>query len=375
MTKESTIKLKKVCHLTSAHSIDDIRIFHKECVSLANNGYDVTLIACGEKGYEEINKGVRCISLNVPVKNRLQRVVKRSIAIYKKAKEINADIYHFHDPELLPIGKKLKRKGKKVIYDSHEDLPRQIFQKNWIPNFLRRSTSLIMEFIENSYVKKIDAVVTVTEHIAERFNIVAKNVIVCANYASLNEFNETPNFHKNSNSACYIGGISKLRGIEEVIAACEKAGVTLYLAGGFENEKLKINILANKSVYYLGYLNREGIHNVLNQSFAGMVTLLPAPNHDNSYPIKMFEYLASGIPVIASNFEKWIPIIEGNCAGICVDPFNIEEISNAIKYLKENPQMAAEMGENGRRAFEEKYNWQIEEKKLLDFYYKISKKE
>ena len=235
MTKESTIKLKKVCHLTSAHSIDDIRIFHKECVSLANNGYDVTLIACGEKGYEETKNGVKCISLNVPVKNRLQRC-QTIYSIYKKAKEINADIYHFHDPELLPIGKKLKRKGKKVIYDSHEDLPRQIFQKNWIPNFLRRSTSLIMEFIENSYVKKIDAVVTVTEHIAERFNIVAKNVIVCANYASLNEFNETPNFHKNSNSVCYIGGISKLRGIEEVIAACEKAGVTLYLAGGFETK-------------------------------------------------------------------------------------------------------------------------------------------
>ena len=82
----------------------------------------------------------------------------------------------------------------------------------------------------------------------------------------------------------------------------------------------------------------------------------------------MFEYMASGIPVIASNFEKWIPIIEGNSAGICVDPYNIEEIANAIKYLKENPQNAVEMGKNGRRAFEEKYNWQMEEIKLIDLY-------
>lgn len=371
MTNESTTKLKKVCHLTSAHSIDDIRIFHKECISLANNGYDITLIACSESEYEEIKNGVKCISLNVPVKNRLERMIKRPKAIYKKALEIDADIYHFHDPELLPIGKKLKRKSKKVIYDSHEDLPRQILQKSWIPNFLKRCTSVIMEFIENSYVKQMDAVVTVSDYIADRFQQIANRVIVCANYASVSEFNKIPDFNKSNNSVCYIGGITKLRGIEEVVAACEKAGVTLNLAGEFENEKLKTKILANKNVNYLGCLDREGIQNVLAHSFAGMVTLLPAPNHNNSYPIKMFEYMASRIPVIASNFEKWIPIIKGNSAGICVDPYNIEELSNAIKYLKDNPQTAIEMGENGRRAFEEKYNWQMEEKKLIALYNEI----
>lgn len=360
--------MKKVCHLTSAHSIYDDRIFIKECVNLASNGFNVTLIACSEKNFDIINQKVRCISLSIPVKNRFQRMIKRPKAIYKKALEIDADIYHFHDPELLPIGKKLKRKGKKVIYDSHEDLPRQIFQKNWIPNFLKRSTSVIMEFIENNYVKQMDAVVTVTEHIADRFRQVAKRVIVCANYASISEFNKIPDFNKRNNSVCYIGGITKLRGIEEVVAACEKAGVTLNLAGGFENEQLKTKIIANKNVNYLGYLSREEIQNILAHSFAGIVTLFPTPNHNNSYPIKMFEYMASGIPVIASNFEKWIPIIEGNSAGICVDPYNIEEIANAIKYLKENPQNAVEMGKNGRRAFEEKYNWQMEEIKLIDLY-------
>jgi hypothetical protein len=110
----------KVCHLTSVHPIDDVRIFHKECISLAKNGYDVTLIACGEREYEEIKNGVKCISLYVPVKNRLERMIKRPKAIYKKALEIDTYIYHFHDPELLPLGKKLKRKGKKVIYDAHK---------------------------------------------------------------------------------------------------------------------------------------------------------------------------------------------------------------------------------------------------------------
>jgi len=359
---------KKVCHLTSVHSIYDDRIFVKECVNLAANDFVVTLIACGDREYEETKNGVKCISLYIPVKNRFQRMIKRPKAIYKKALEIDADIYHFHDPELLPIGKKLKRKGKKVIYDSHEDLPRQIFQKEWIPDFLKRSISVIFEFIENSYVKQIDAVVTVSDYIADRFQQIAKRVIVCSNYASVSEFNKIPDFNKRNNSVCYIGGITKLRGIEEIVAACEKAGVTLNLAGEFENEMLKTKILANKSVNYLGYLSREGIQNILTLSFAGVVTFLPAPNHNNACPNKMFEYMASGIPVIASNFEKWISIIEENSAGICVDPSNVEELSNAIQYLNNNPQIAAEMGRNGRRAFEEKYNWQVEEKKLIDLY-------
>ncbi len=361
----------KVCHLTSVHPINDVRIFHKECTSLANNGYEVTLIACGESEYEEIKNGIKCISLDVSVKNRLQRFLKRPKAIYKKALEIDADIYHFHDPELLPVGKKLKQIGKKVIYDSHEDLPRQIFQKDWIPYFLRRGISIIMESVENHYVKQMDAVVTVTEHIADRFKKVAKRVIVCANYASMNEFNKIPNFNKRNNSVCYIGGITKLRGIEEAVAACEKAGVILNLAGEFEDEQLKTKIIANKSVNYLGYLSREEIQNVLNYSFAGVVTFLPAPNHNYASPNKMFEYMALGIAVIASNFEKWIPIIEGNSAGICVNPSNVEEIANAIRYLNENPQVALEMGKNGRKAFEEKYNWQIEEKKLIALYNEI----
>ncbi len=91
-----------VCHLTSVHPVEDVRIFHKECVSLAKHGFDVTLVACGEPAYKQNKNGVNVVSLDVPVKNRFERMTKRTRAVYKKALEVDADIYHFHDPELLP---------------------------------------------------------------------------------------------------------------------------------------------------------------------------------------------------------------------------------------------------------------------------------
>ena len=137
----------KVCHLTSVHPIDDVRIFVKECTSLAAYGFDVTLIACGDTAFEDTKNGVKRISLCIPVNNRLQRMIKRPKAVYKRALEVNADIYHFHDPELLPIGKKLKKKGKKVVYDVHEDLPNDILVKEWIPILFKKD---LFHYIKNN---------------------------------------------------------------------------------------------------------------------------------------------------------------------------------------------------------------------------------
>jgi len=362
----------KICHLTSVHSLLDNRIFFKECMGLASNGFSVSLIAFGDESFEEIRDCVRLISLNVPVKNRLQRLIKRSKAVYQRALQENADIYHFHDPELLPVGLRLKKKGKKVVYDSHEDLPRQIFHKEYIPVFIKNQISMIVEPIENYYVRRLDAVITVTDHIAKRFSKIAKKVIVCANYASLKEFDVVTEWGNNRDSICYVGGISKLRGILELIDASKKVGVSLELAGRFESKSLENQIIKVENVNYNGFVNRNEIKPILSHCFAGVITFLPAPNHNFACPNKLFEYMASGIPVIASNFKDWKPIVEGNNAGLCVDPKNIESISNAILYLKNNPKIAQQMGQNGRNAFEVNYNWQIEEKKLFTLYNELN---
>ncbi len=108
----------KVCILTSVHPPFDVRIFHKEAKSLVKAGYDVTLIAQHDK--EEIVDGVKIINLQKP-RNRIERMTKTVSELYQKALRVDADIYHFHDPELIPVGKALKKRGKAIIYDVHED--------------------------------------------------------------------------------------------------------------------------------------------------------------------------------------------------------------------------------------------------------------
>ena len=109
----------------------------------------------------------------------------------------------------------------------------------------------------------------------------------------------------------------------------------------------------------------------MNAPIAGMVIFRPVPNHINSQPNKLFEYMSAGIPVIASNFPLWQQIVEGNKCGLCVDPLNTRAIAEAIDYMVEHPEEAEEMGQNGREAVLEKYNWEIEEQKLLSFYQQV----
>ena len=121
MTSETNTNNKvKVCHLASKHKMNDMRIFEKECKALAKADFDVTLIGFGETAKTETSDGVRCISLVCPVKNNLELLRKRNKLIYETAIKVDAALYHIHEPELLPVAKKLKRKGKIVVFDSHE---------------------------------------------------------------------------------------------------------------------------------------------------------------------------------------------------------------------------------------------------------------
>ncbi|AND42243.1 glycosyl transferase [Cytobacillus oceanisediminis 2691] len=360
----------KVCHITSSHPSKDTRIFRKECVSLAEQGFNVNLVVPEEDDHTD--RGVNIIAVKLNITSRATRLLKASYKVYQRAAKENADIYHIHDPEMIFFGLLLKLKGKKVIYDVHEDVPRQILSKAWINPKIRSAISWAFEKFENFSAKKFDAVIAATPHITERFKKIGCRAANVNNYPILSElYVPDSGWDEKKKAVCFIGGINKIRGIDEMLEAISYTDSKLYLGGNFSPPSLKEkaqNAAGWEQVIDLGFADRKRVAETMAKSLAGLVLYHPAPNHNNAQPNKMFEYMSAGIPVIASHFDLWKEIVEGNDCGICADPLNPYEISNAINQITENRSEAERMGRNGRKAVEEKYNWDVEAEKLIELY-------
>lgn len=365
----------KVCHFTSVHPAKDIRIFYKECVALANAEFDVYLVFQNKLNSENIiEQNVNFVPVNIEKNTRYKRLFVTRKKVYEKALSIDAQIYHFHDSELLPYALKLIKKGKKVIYDAHEDLPRQIMSKHYIPKFLRSTVAFIIEKIENYYASKLTGIIGATTVIEERFKKFNKNTISICNYPSLTEFDKPTKWDNKKNEICYIGGIFDVRGAEEMIKIMPKLNAKLNLAGQYSPDNYKDylqKINGWEKVNDYGFVDRETIKDILNRSVLGLLLLHPLQSYIDSLPIKLFEYMAAGIPIIASDFQMWKKIIEeGNC-GICVNPFDLETITKEINKLLNDLQYAEQLGQNGRKLIEKKYNWENEQQKLINYYKSI----
>ena len=360
---------KKIIHLSSVHRDQVVRIFLKECRSLAKlfPEYEVHLILTGVQ--ERIEDLVQIHTVPKVEGSRLKRMWTSVNHVYRKALELNGDVYHLHDPELMRIALRLKRKGKKVIYDAHEDLPRQILGKSYVP--MRKVVSWVMERVEDFVCSRLSGIVTATPHIANRFRRIHSNTIDINNFPLETEIEFISSKEmKKENSVCFIGGISPIRGTQELVDAMALTDCHLELAGeisvDFKNQLVKSKGWTN--VRELGFIDRKTSMELKQKSIAGVVTFLPYPNHVNAQPNKIFEYMAAGLPVIGSNFQMWRELLVENNCGICVDPLNPKEISDAITYLKNHPDEAKLMGENGKKLVHEKYNWNVEELKLASFY-------
>jgi len=367
-----TGKSLKVVHLTSAHTRDDTRIFVKECVSLASFGFSVSLIVGDGKGSGAEN-GIEIYDVGVS-SGRLDRILRAPNRVLEKAVELDAAIYHLHDPELIPIGLKLKKMGKIVVFDAHEDLPKQLLGKPYLNKPLRWGLSKAFSIFEEWACPKFDAIVAATPYIRDKFLELDCRAIDVNNYPLIRELaTEDIVWPKKMDQVVYVGGLEKARGILEIVRAIglSQSSCRLKIGGVFADDEFENDLkslVGWEKTDYLGWLDRLGVSSVLQSSLAGLVTLHPLPNYLDALPVKMFEYMAAGLPVIASDFPLWKEILEGNDCGLCVNPLNPNEIAEAIGYLINNPKVAEHMGYNGRRAVLEKYNWDLEESKLLDLY-------
>ncbi len=369
----------KVCILSSVHPCFDVRIFQKQARSLAQAGYEVILVAVGDVG-ESLVDGVRVLGLPQPASRWLRplnwwRVLR--IALRERA-----DIYHFHDPELLMVGGLLKLLlGRPVVYDVHENYPEDILTKEWIPAWLRKPFSVLFKVVEETAARWMDGVVVVNEHLAERFRGKSR-VATVFNYSRLEP---AERMQQTTHSAgqrpiryfVYAGRISDDRGLHECAQALtrlEESDVELLCAGriGHVAEEGFRELLEGQRPHsrfkYLGLLPYEAIPPLLQDAVAGLLCFRPTPNNVLGTPNKLFEYMSASVPVIASDFPFIREVVSEAGCGILVRAQDVEEIASAMERILEDPEGAARMGRNGLQAVQERFNWETQEKKLLSLY-------
>jgi len=369
-------------HLSTLHRRDDARVFTKEVKTLAEAfSHQVSYIVADGKGSEFISANLAIHDLGSLKWGRSGRALLGSYRAFCAIRTNKVHSVHFHDPELIPLSLLLKLFGYKVIYDVHEDMPPSIMSREWIPAIFRIPMALSMGVLERLAGIVFDAIVTATPKIGTRF---PKNkTVLVQNFPIQSELVATRSvpYKSRSYAFAYVGGIQYLRGAKEMVMALEyfqdEFKPVLEMAGEFSPDGFGDTLRtlpAWSSVNYHGYIGRSEVANLLGGVRAGLVLLHPIPNYLDAYPVKMFEYMAAGLPVIASDFPLWRQIVEqSHCGllGLLVDPLNPEAIANAMRWILEHPTEAAEMGERGKKIVEEKYNWDHERTKLTNLYKRL----
>jgi glycosyltransferase involved in cell wall biosynthesis len=324
---------------------------------------------------DEIVAGVRIHAIPKP-RNRLTRMLGGPQRVLREALRLRADVYHFHDPDLIPVGLILKGLGKRVIYDVHEDVPKSILGKRYLPNWLIGPLAVATGAVEKSATQAFDLVILARDDIEESFRNHARTILV-RNYPKRDVFATRERVERSDGEfvVVYSGGLTPGRGAVEMVEALslvpERCRARLVIYGRFWPDDLEERLRSLPgfgNVDYRGWVEHQTLPVELARADAGIVCFLPEPNHVNAGPTKLFEYMAAGLPVVASRFPMWRDVVEGKDCGICVDPAEPREIAAALEYLADNRHRAVAMGENGRRAVLTEYNWEAEAERLVRAY-------
>lgn len=366
----------RVAHLTSVHPATDVRIL-RECIELRDAGYDVTIV--GRHDRDTTVQGVRIRAIAAPA-NRKERLRVTIPSVLREARKLKADIYHFHDPELIFVGMALERLGARVVYDVHEDVPRQVLSKEWLPPATRRPISHAIDAVHRLTANAFSGIVCAWPNIAEHLR--HRNMTVVQNYPNRDEFAIAPAdfipMRDRANTVLYCGGLTAARGVREMVQAAEDpllpADTRLVLGGLFDDPALQAEIADSSRhprVHYAGYLDRPSYRRLLATARIGVSLCHPTPAYVDTLSTKVFEYLSAGLPVILSDFPRWRAIVDEYECGIAVDPLDTRAIARAMHDLLADPERAEAMGRRGRRAIEDRCNWSTEAQKLRALYHTL----
>ncbi|MCB9189681.1 MAG: glycosyltransferase [Flavobacteriales bacterium] len=361
---------KSICHVTSVHNWDDIRIFKKQCVSLAKYFDKVHLVA--PNGPNGTFNGVNVTCVENKYKGRIKRILYFRKQIINAALKLDADIYQFHDPELLSFVSYFKRKGKIVIYDSHEDVPETILTKKWIPSkMIRKVISSIFDRFEKRIVRNCDGLISVLPEITNKFT--CKHTETIYNYPIIQETKK--NRAKSVTRLIYVGGLTRIRGIKDICEALNHldSGYELMLVGKWESEEFRNEchqvVKDSGRLLDKGLVDFETCQTYLETADIGLAMLHKVPNYMNSLPIKAYEYAINQLPTLMSDIPYWEK--EFKNFAVFTDPLNHQLIAENIRSIKANYQDHLSNVLSFREKIIAGKNWSIEEQKLVVFYRKI----
>lgn len=370
----------KACHITTVHPDRyDVRIFERECVSLAKSGIDVTLIVADGKAAES-KDGVHIQSIDYQAKNKIDRAINSVKSALMTGLEVDADVYHLHDPELLRIIKPLKRKGKKVIFDSHEFTKQQILSKPYLQHWIRKIASYCYGRYENNALKIVDGIICpCTYEGKDYFSSQNTEKVIIGNFPFVSKYENVVSKRDNNveKCVCYLGSISKARGIIQMLKAVAKAKRKLVLIGKMD-DSLK-NELEKMPEYqyvdYKGTMPHEVAIAEASKCSVGLSLLL----NDGQYfkcdnlPTKTYEYMMLGMPVVMSDAPYWKKLLEKYTFGLAVNPKDASAVADAINKILSNDTLREKMSDEGRRAIIGEMSWEKESQKLISLYYRIMK--
>ncbi len=371
----------RVCHITSLHPPLDVRIFHKECRTLTKAGYDVTLLAQADWRERAVN-GIRIIGLPRITKRYQRPRVWRHIV--QEVNRLQPDLVHFHDPELLLVAPLLR--PARLIYDCQEPFAETVLVRRWIPRLLRYPTGRLVAFLEPLLARRTDAVVVTEDSHIDRFREGnrprlerGRPIIVLYNYPLLSSLDFVR--RSNGRTLLHVGILSEGRGSTTMIEAMSllvrrMAGARLILVGSFDSPEDEVEVRRliadhglERAVELVGWVPFSDLPRWFAQADVGLVPWRSAEEFPPQIiPTKLFEYMGSRLPIVASNRPEIARFMERLDCGLLVEPGDSQGFAEAIEYLLTHPAAAKEMGERGRRAVEETYHWGSEGEKLLALY-------
>ncbi len=375
-----------VCHLTSVHRPFDTRVFHRECRTLAAAGYRVVLV-CGNAAPEQAGERDGVLVTAVPrPRGRWQRMLATTWRVVRAARRTGAHLYHFHDPELLPAAALLLRAtGRPVIYDVHEDYPRQILGKPYLPRPVRRPLAAVVGVVEKLLARSLSALVTAGDDVTERFAGLARRgtpVVTLGNYPEaephLAAAPARPPRTDGGLRLVNFGGVWSARVTAEQVAALarlpQERDIRLVLGGRVMEPPLFPRLQAMpgwRRVEYLDQVPREVMIERQLAADAAVVLYADHPNHHGIRSNRLYESLLAGLPVLVSDFPRWRAFVEEHRCGLAVDPHDPDAIAAAMLWLADHPEETRAMGQRGRRAVLARYTWDHEADKLLDLYRRL----